>query len=298
MNPYTVLGVAKSATAAEIKKAYRAKAKELHPDQPEGNEAKFKELNEAYDVLKDEDKREQYDLYGSAQPQPRSTRPGGSGFNQHWTWQRYQGDPFNDPFMTARRSGMGDAGARSAANNISSNIGIPLVTMIRGGKVQIQIQSPKMHGTSQGGFMQFSMETHTLEFTLDPMTPVGKTVVLTASDHNIEGLDRVTLLVFPETDGKGNYRIEQLDIHMGIKVDAFDALVGRQIEIDLPTSEQIRLTLPAGINTGKTIRLAGKGLADLGGNLGDVYLVVSLYLPELTPEQKQQISDIIYPDEG
>lgn len=293
MNPYDVLGVAKSATAEEIKKAYRAKAKELHPDQHGGDDSKFKELGQAYEILKDDEKRELYDHTGSADPQPQQ-RP--DDFGRHWTWQRYQGNPFNDPFMSARRSGMGDPGNR-APQNIQSDAAVPLDKMIQGGEVIFYVQAPEVQGT-QGGFVQFHMQTHQVKVTLDPDTPVGKQIVLEPSQHGIAGLNRMTIRLFPETRGGANYRIEQLDIHIALSLDAFDALLRRPVEVNLPTGEQVRVQIPPNTNTGKVIRLSGKGLRDVGGNRGDIYFVVGLSLPSISDEQKAQISQILYPEEG
>lgn len=86
-NYYDILGVSKSATSDEIKRAYRKKAHEYHPDKGSGNEAKFKEVNEAYQVLSDSQKKQQYDQYGQTFDQAQRNGQGFGGFGG-------QGNPF------------------------------------------------------------------------------------------------------------------------------------------------------------------------------------------------------------
>src|SRR6185369_13528541 len=88
-NYYDILGVSKSSSADDIKKAYRKKAHEFHPDKGNGNAEKFKEVNEAYQVLGNSEKKQQYDTYGQTFDQ--AARNGGGGFN-------YQGQGGQDPF--------------------------------------------------------------------------------------------------------------------------------------------------------------------------------------------------------
>ncbi|MEK7138036.1 MAG: DnaJ domain-containing protein, partial [Patescibacteria group bacterium] len=86
---YKILGVQKGATEEEIKKAYRKLAHEHHPDKKHGNEAKFKEINEAYQTLSDKTKRANYDRYGTAEP----FGPGGA--QAHHSWQGFEGGNFD-----------------------------------------------------------------------------------------------------------------------------------------------------------------------------------------------------------
>lgn len=239
MNPYEILGVSKTATAEEIKKAYRVRAKELHPDQQGGDDTKFKELGAAYDILKDESERAAYDAGGN-EARPRSSNPG----QRRWQWNRYHGDdPFNDPYMAARRAGMWDRGGPTV-NNVQINIGVPIDIMIHGGEVTIPVQVPRV-GTVNGGIAQFQFETHMLRVKIDPMTPVGRMIHIMPDDHSIPDVHKIIATVFPDKTTGKNYRVEQIDIHVMIQVDAFDALLGHQIEVMLPTDETVRVTLPA-----------------------------------------------------
>ena len=79
-NYYETLGISKSASEEEVKKAFRTLAHKYHPDKKDGNEAKFKEVSEAYSVLSDQKKRQQYDTFGSAGPAGNPQGPGGAGF--------------------------------------------------------------------------------------------------------------------------------------------------------------------------------------------------------------------------
>lgn len=271
MSYYDTLGVSRDASADEIKKAYRKKAKELHPDRNPDDpnaEAEFKKVSEAYEALKDPQKRAEHDFGG-----------GSAGF-----------DPFDHPYMRRAKSrfhheDFGYSG-NSVKNNIQTQVGVPLDVMVNGGQIKVPIQMPTM-----GSFMEFRKTVLTVN--IEPATPVGTKKVFNPADHGFDGINMLIIVLFPQPDQKSSCEIHGLDIYVPVDVDVFDALFGEEVEVDLPTGSNVRVTLPKGTKNGKMIRLSGKGLRDGHGNKGDVFLVVSIEVPDLEDTVLQKIRAVL-----
>src|SRR5262245_53679910 len=156
---YEVLGVSKGASEDDVKKAYRKLARQFHPDRNPGDksaEARFKEVQEAYDVLSDKDKRSQYDQYGFAGPGNGAGGPGGGGFHWHTEGGFSPGgvDP-GDLDELLRRFGMGGMGGmggeeatgrrrrprshRAAPETVETEASIPFLTAALGGRLQLSV---------------------------------------------------------------------------------------------------------------------------------------------------------------
>ena len=265
MDYYETLGVDRTATAAEIKKAYRSKVKQLHPDinaDTENAEDAIKAVNEAYDTLKEPDKKAAYD-----NPQPQ----GFGGYN---------------PF------GHRGPARPPQSQNITGNVGVPIDVLINGGSMNVPIQVPQVQNTRMG-FMGFMMSTEIVKIDVPPNTPVGGQIIIPKEDHGFDGIDNLILRIYPENAEDSGYQINGADIYMHIEVDAFDSLFGNKVDVDLPTGSKVKVALPNGIGSGQTIRLPNKGLPQRYGSNGDAYLVVSLIVPELTPDQTDAIKTIV-----
>ena len=253
---YEVLGVSKGAGADEIKKAYRRKAKELHPDRnsdkPEA-EAQFKEVNEAYDVLKDADKKAAYDRFGHAAFDggmgggPR----GGAGFGQQADFASAFSDVFDDLFgdFMGNRGG----GRRRAArgSDLRYNLGITLEEAFLGMQKTIKVPTLVACGTCDGSGSEAGTEPQTC----------------------------------PTCSGMGKVRAQQGFFTVERTCPTCSGM-GQIIQNPCPTcsgagrvqkDRSLSVNIPAGVETGTRIRLAGEGEAGMqGGPAGDLYIFIEV----------------------
>jgi molecular chaperone DnaJ len=255
---YDLLGIAKGASADEIKKAYRAKAKELHPDRNSDNpnaEAQFKEVNEAYEVLKDANKKAAYDRYGHAAFEGGmggGGRPGG-GFQGNGDFASAFSDVFDDlfgDFMGGRGGGGGRARA-ARGNDLRYNLRISLEEAYSG-----------------------------LQKTINVPTAVSCTACKGTGAEN--GSEPVTC---PTCSGMGKVRAQQGFFTVERTCPTCNGM-GQQIKNPCKSchghgrvekERSLSVNIPAGVETGTRIRLAGEGEAGMrGGPTGDLYIFIEV----------------------
>jgi molecular chaperone DnaJ len=250
---YTILGVDKKANAEEIKKSYRKLAMKYHPDQNKGDpaaEEKFKEISEAYDVLKDEQKRAAYDQFGDA-----AFKGGAGGFNPSDFAGGFRGgfsDIFEDMFGDFVRGGGNARGGRNAAQ--------------------------------RGADMQYTMEVSLDEaFTGKEATikiPVNETCDVCKGSGAAEGTGEETC---PTCDGAGRTRMQQGFFTIERTCPTCNG-AGKIIRDPcrkcagsgrVRKEKTLRVKIPPGVDNGRRIRLAGEGEAGLrGGPAGDLYVML------------------------
>lgn len=255
---YDVLGVSKGATSDEIKKAYRRKAKELHPDTNQENpesEAKFKEANEAYEVLKDADKKAAYDRFGHAAFEGGGGRPGGPGFGSGDFSSAFS-DVFDDlfgDFMGAR----GGGGKRRAArgSDLRFNLRVTLEEAYSGLQKTINVPTAVSCSSCDGTGAEGGVEPTTCP----TCSGMGKV----RAQQGFFTVERTC----PTCSGMGQI----------IKNPCKSCGGAGRIQKDRALS----VNIPAGVETGTRIRLAGEGEAGMrGGPPGDLYIFV-----EVSPHQ-------------
>jgi len=285
---YKALGVDKNASADEIKKAFRKLAVKYHPDRnpdDKGAEDKFKEINEAYAVLSDPKKKEEYDTYGS------------SGFHKHYSQEDiFRGFDFSNVYR--------DMGAGGGEDIFSRLFG--------GGYGR---------GGGRGGFRNMPQRGEDLEMELEigfreAAQGAEKQVAFRRSGQREElkvripaGVDNGSRIRLTGKGGQGDSGGPDGDLFLIVRVlpdplfsrEGGDLFVERSIHfsqaclgtsLDVPTLEgDKRIKVPAGIQPGTKIRLKGCGIKPLGSNAkGDLYVKVSVHVPEtLNAEQKKLV---------
>ena len=286
-DPYQVLGVSRSASADDIKKAYRQLAKELHPDLNPGRaeiEQRFKEINAAYDFLSDPGRRARFDrgdidASGSERPAgfgSRGTRTGGARARP----EGYGFDPddlFNDLFNGRRRGGTGAGGAgdfKTRGSDVTYSLTIPFIEAALGTKRRVALSTGK-----------------SIDVAIPPGTEDQQKLRLKGQGlGGIGGGPPGDAIVEVWVEGHPLFRRQGADIHVEIPVSLPEAVLGASILV--PTIEgTVSLKVPAGSNTDTTLRLRGKGAVDqTSGARGDQYVKLRVVLPD-PPDQ--ELADLI-----
>lgn len=254
---YKTLGIEKNASKEEIKKAFHKLAHKYHPDKSGGDEARFKEVNEAYQVLSDDQKRAQYDQFGSSGPQFGGGQGGFGGFDfsnfggfqqGDGSFEFDLGDMFGDFFGGGRR-----AKQRRGAD-LQTSISLDFKESIFGVEKEIRITKPSTCTTCKGTGAKQGTELHTCS----QCNGVGTVKNI---QRTILGSIATTQLC-DKCHGVGK-----------IPKTPCDHCRGKGVVNEART---IKITVPAGIQNGETLRLGGMGEAISGGSSGDLYVRVSV----------------------
>ncbi|MGL4281967.1 MAG: molecular chaperone DnaJ [Albidovulum sp.] len=253
---YDVLGVARGASADDIKKAYRQKAKELHPDRnkdkPE-SEARFKEVNEAYDVLKDDTKKAAYDRFGhGAFDGSMGGGPRGGGYGQGDFASAFS-DVFEDLFgdFMGGRGGQGGRQRASRGSDLRYNLRVTLEEAYAGVQKTINVPTSVACGTCSGTGSEGGAEPQTCP----TCSGMGKV----RAQQGFFTVERTC----PTCGGLGQTIKNPCKVCHG---------AGR-VEKD----RSLSVNIPAGVETGTRIRLAGEGEAGMrGGPAGDLYIFIEV----------------------
>lgn len=301
---YKILGVEKGADAATIKKEYRKRARKYHPDVNKGASAEqqFKELGEAYEVLKDPEKRKAYDLYGAnwehgaeraaQERQYRQAHAGaGMGAGGGFTTRGGMGatgaseadyrDFFESMFNGGARS-RGHTPHKQKGEDVDVAIKIPLVDAYRGSSREISFQMPSI-----GADGRHSYQKKTLNIKIPKGVKQGSRIRLKgqggAGFHGGENGD-----MYLQIDFEPNARFEVIgaDVYVTLPVAPWEAALGAKVKVPTPTGS-IQMSVPAGSQSGKKMRLKGQGIP--AKQAGDLYVTLQIVLPPADSEQAKQV---------
>ena len=263
---YEVLGVAKGASADEIKKAYRVKVKELHPDRNKDNpnaESQFKEVGEAYDVLKDGDKKAAYDRFGHAAFEggtgAGAGRPGGGFAGGQGDFSSAFSDVFDDlfgDFMGGQRGAQGGGRRAARGSDLRYNLRVSLEEAYQGLQKSINVPTSVACGDCSGSGAEGGAEPTTCP----TCSGMGKV----RAQQGFFTVERTC----PTCSGLGQIIKNPCNTCRG---------AGRTEK-----ERSLSVNIPAGVETGTRIRLAGEGEAGMrGGPSGDLYIFIEVSEHEL-----------------
>jgi DnaJ-class molecular chaperone len=316
---YSTLGVAKTATDKEIKQAYRKLARKHHPDVNPGDksaEARFKELNEAYEVLGDPAKRRKYDelganwrLYEQAGAGAGAGPNAGGGWNVNFgggggrggfrtmTEDEMRemfgdGDPFSDFFHTFFGGG-GPMGAGGPAGGADQARRASRARSRQGRDVEHELAlglEDAYHGATRRLAMSFDGQSRTVDVRIPPGVGDGSRVRVggegekgTGGGQSGDLYLRIRLLPHPRFERKGR------DLYTHVAVPLTTAVLGGEAEVTTLAGKPLRLKVPPTTQNGQVFRLKGHGMPLVGkpGEYGDLFATIDVELPRsMTPEQR------------
>ncbi len=306
---YQILGVPRNASDVEIKKAYSRLARQYHPDMHSGAkkaemEKKFKELNEAHEVISDSDKRKKYDQYGAQWEQAEAyekarQQAGARGFGGGQTGEAFGGDAFSDIFggMFSGRGG-GRRGFAMPGEDLETDVDLTLREVLAGVTKRVSLREPLPCSTCQGtGALRsrtcptcFGSGATTEAKTIEVKIPAGvqdgtRVRVAGKGQAGSNGGKRGDLYLHVVIQPDPYFRRQGSDLHVALPVYPWEAALGA--EVMAPTlTEPVRVKVPAGSRADSKLRLKGKGLPSATGGHGDLFLTLQIVLPAtITPEE-------------
>lgn len=292
---YDILGVKKSASADEIKKAFRKLARKHHPDAG-GDEETFKEINEAYEVLSDPEKKKQYDTFGTVgnfAQQPGGwqggTWPGGGRRTYTHTSTGGSGSGFDwSDIFSNIRSGDGAFGSDWDFNVNRTQNGRDLQTSIeltfdeafKGTTKQVSVRIPSTGETE-------SIKVKVPAGAVDG----GKLRFRQRGEYGSGGGRRGDLIIVTKIKEHPVYRRDHADVLMDLPVSVEEAILGTRIVVPTPDGSLVKLRIPAGTQDGRVLRVKGKGAHDVkGSGNGDLKVKIKVAIPRsLNAEQRAAI---------
>jgi curved DNA-binding protein len=285
---YQILGLPRNASMEEIRKAYRKLAMQYHPDHNPGDkqsEDRFKEINEAYQVLNDAQKRAHYDRVGSAYSNWQQ-RGGQGGFD----WGRWaggtpggtrveygdlndmfggEGGLFSEFFRTIFGGGMGTAGTQTSR-------------AVPGYQQQVEIS---LEDAFNGTTLELQADGKRKQVKIPPGVRTGSKVRVAGSGPN--GMDLYLIVQVKENENlerKGN------DLYTSAKVSVFTAILGGEAEVET-MSGKVKLTIPAGTQPEQVFRVAGRGMPQLKSpsTRGDLFVRLKVEIPRYLSSKQREL---------
>ncbi len=303
---YKVLGVDRKASEDEIKHSYRKLALDHHPDRNLGDKAaeeKFKEINEAYQVLSDVEKRKRYDQLGESYSswQQRGGTPG--GFNwEDWSVKntgggnvRVEVGDFGDIF--------GDTGIGDFSDFFRSIFGGRSVSRHPGSASTRSARQPQAFQQEvpisffeayQGTTRRIEIDGHQKEVIIPPGARTGTKVRVSEAISTAPNRPKSDLYLVIEVADDPRYKRKKNNLYTDVEVDLYTAVLGGEIKV--PTlSGNVVLSIPSGTQPGQTFRLSGRGMPQLKNpkKSGDLYVKVNIRIPRnLSSEEKELFSEL------
>lgn len=316
---YQLLGVQRNASPEEIKKSFRTLARKYHPDVAKDKkmaEAKFKEINEAYEVLSDTENRKKYDQLGAdwkqgAQfRQPPPGRPGafrqtaGRGMGGEDFNFEFEGTGFSDffeqffggraghsgggasPFGSRRPTGgAGEAWEQSAAaqrgQDVRGDILITLEEVLKGAMRAITVRRTNARTGQE--------ETQTYQVRIPAGVRAGQSIRLRGKgDAGFAGGSAGDLYLRVRYSQHPDFETREADLIGGLDLTPWEAVLGATVPVQT-LEGTVTLKVPAGTQQGYQLRVRGKGLPAAGGKMGDLYVGVSIQVPPQSSEEEKRL---------
>jgi len=294
---YEILGVKRDASADDIRKAYRKLAQKYHPDvtkDPAGEE-KFKEVGEAYQTLKDPEKRKAYDELGSSFASGQEFRPppgweqrfreAPGGGSQSFSFDDLDLSDLFESLSRGRRGGGGQRTPRPMRGpDFEVAVQLTLEDAIRGTQVELHVALPEYdeHGA-----------VHAVEKTIKARIPKGATDgqrlrLRGQGGKGMNGGANGDLYLDITLRPHALFRADGHDLYLDVPLAPWEAALGASVQIPTPDGN-VNLKIPAGTTAGRKLRLGGKGLPRPEGSPGDLYAVAQIVNPTVLTDREREL---------
>lgn len=303
---YNVLGVSRDATADQIRSSYRKLARKYHPDVNRDDpkaEDKFKEVQEAYDVLSDKQKRAAYDQFGFAGP-GQAGGPGAAGWqagpggSYRRTWATGGGMPGVEGFefgdlgdlfeMFGGAAAAGQRGARGGAGRGRARRGGPT----RGADIEHEEQisfEESAHGTRREVVLRSPAGEQKLSVKIPAGINDGARIRLAGKGQPGPGGESGDLLITVRVQPHAYFKRQGLDVLVELPLTAGEAALGTKVRVPTLTGK-VELTVPPGTSSGARLRLRGLGVKnERAGEQGDQYVIARIVLPRTLDEESRRL---------
>jgi curved DNA-binding protein len=293
---YDIMGIQKSATQDEIKRAYRKLARKYHPDvsKEKDAETKFKEVGEAYEVLKDPEKRAAYDQLGSQWKAGQDFHPP-PGWDAGFEFRSGEnGGPdlggFSDFFESLYGRGFHTGGRRSASGRSfrmrgedhHARVMVDLEDSYRGATRSITLQVSELDEAGR-----VVTRPRTLNVRIPKGIRKGQQIRLAGqggAGHG--GGETGDLYLEVDFNPKSHYSVEGADVYLDLPLAPWEAALGATVKVPTPAGA-VDLKIPAGSQAGKKLRLKGRGIP--ARQPGDLYVVLQIILPKVENEKQKRV---------
>lgn len=292
---YKVLGVERTASDDEIKKAFRRLARKHHPDVSKASDAsaRMQEINEAHEVLRDKEKRAAYDRVGQG-------AQGGQAFHPPPGWDsgfEFSGGPgefgdaadhsafFEALFGAARRGGAHGRRGPAAAEDYArrgqdhhAKIVVPLEDAFHGATRELTLHSPELDAAGN-----VALRERTLQVAIPKGIRAGQLIRLAGQGSpGLGGGPRGDLYLEIEFAPHPRWRVDGRDLYFTLPVAPWEAALGATVEVPTPDG-MVEMNVPAGSQTGRKLRLRGRGIP--GSTAGDFYVMLEVVLPPASDDK-------------
>lgn len=290
---YQILGVTKTATADDIKKAYRKLARKYHPDVSKEADAEkhMRDINEARDVLSDPEKRAAYDQVGQGYRPGQEFHPPPNWDRENWdAGFEYSGRgfsgadtaDFSDFFANLFGQGRRTGGFRERGSDRHAKIQIDLADTYQGATKTITLQT---HHVDERG--RTSLNEHSLKVHIPKGVKEGQHIRLSGKGNpGVGGGGTGDLYLEIHFKPDPHYRVDGTDVYASLPVTPWEAALGAVIEAPTP-SGTVKLTIPPNSQAGRKLRLKGRGIP--ADEPGDLYMELAVVLPSADTRKAQQL---------
>jgi curved DNA-binding protein len=293
---YASLGLERGANDADIKKAYRKLAHKYHPDvsKEAGAEARFKEVAEAYQTLRDPEKRAAYDRLGAHAPGEEFTPPPDWGPQQPWgAEQSFEGVDLADLLASLARGRPRGGGARGGGagrrmsfrgEDYELRTSVTIEQAYQGTLIELNISVPEYDAEGRMTRVPKSLKVRVPKGVTD-----GQRLRLAGKGgKGVNGGPDGDLYLTVTLQPHALYRADGHDLHLDLPLAPWEAALGASVAVPTPGGP-VQMKIPAGTAAGQTLRLSGRGLPRSKGGSGDLYVIAKIVMPKTTTAREREL---------